>query len=46
MARKSYVDPRVVKAFQDGVVIRPRSAEREEVERAVLRLLGKKKKRR
>ncbi|WP_306749390.1 DNA topoisomerase IB [Saccharothrix yanglingensis] len=45
VARKSYVDPRVVKAFQDGVVIRPRSAEREEVERAVLRLLGKKKRR-
>ncbi|MGM1061224.1 DNA topoisomerase IB [Saccharothrix sp. Mg75] len=43
VARKSYIDPRVVRAFHDGVVIRPRSAEREEVERAVLRLLRKKR---
>ncbi|MFJ6677252.1 DNA topoisomerase IB [Actinosynnema sp. NPDC091369] len=41
VARKSYVDPRVVRLFHEGVVIRPKSADRETVERAVLRLLKK-----
>ncbi|MFE9751506.1 DNA topoisomerase IB [Saccharothrix saharensis] len=41
VARKSYVDPRVVRRYHEGVMIRPKSADRETVERAVLRLLKK-----
>ncbi|MFD1150074.1 DNA topoisomerase IB [Saccharothrix hoggarensis] len=41
VARKSYVDPRVVRKFHEGTVIKPRSWEREAVERAVIRLLRK-----
>ena len=41
VARKSYVDPRVVRLYHEGVMIRPKSADRETVERAVLRLLRK-----
>ncbi|MEU4744500.1 DNA topoisomerase IB [Actinosynnema sp. NPDC023658] len=39
VARKSYVDPRVVRLFEEGTVIRPKSADRETVERSVLRML-------
>ncbi|MFI9010770.1 DNA topoisomerase IB [Actinosynnema sp. NPDC053489] len=39
VARKSYVDPRVVRLWHEGVTIRPKSADRETVERAVLRVL-------
>ncbi|MFD7656722.1 DNA topoisomerase IB [Actinosynnema sp. NPDC059797] len=45
VARKSYVDPRVVNLWRRGVVIKPRSADRETVERAVVRLLRTKGKR-
>ncbi|NUS64322.1 MAG: DNA topoisomerase IB [Saccharothrix sp.] len=41
VARKSYVDPRVVRLYHEGVMIRPKSADRETVERAVLRMLRK-----
>jgi DNA topoisomerase IB len=41
VARKSYVDPRVVELFNRGTVIKPKSADRETVERAVLRMLRK-----
>ena len=41
VARKSYVDPRVVRLYHDGVMIKPKSADRETVERAVLRMLRK-----
>lgn len=43
VARKSYVDPRVVELWRGGVVIKPRSADRETVEKAVVRLLRKKR---
>lgn len=39
VARKSYVDPRVVRLFHEGRLIRPKSGDREVVERAVWRLL-------
>ncbi|WP_447003344.1 DNA topoisomerase IB [Saccharothrix isguenensis] len=39
VARKSYVDPRVVRLFQEGRVIKPKSDDRETVERAVWRML-------
>ncbi|QFZ22301.1 DNA topoisomerase IB [Saccharothrix syringae] len=45
VARKSYVDPRVVELWRGGVVIRPKSADRETVEKAVWSLLRRKKKR-
>ncbi|MFT7838786.1 DNA topoisomerase IB [Saccharothrix sp. BKS2] len=45
VARKSYVDPRVVELWRSGVVIKPRSADRETVERAVVRMLRVKGKR-
>ncbi|WP_367137325.1 DNA topoisomerase IB [Saccharothrix sp. HUAS TT1] len=44
VARKSYVDPRVVKLFEEGAVIQPKSADRETVERAVLQLLRPRRK--
>jgi DNA topoisomerase IB len=39
VARRSYVDPRVVDRFADGHTIDPHSGDREVIERAVLRLL-------
>ncbi|MBB5804764.1 DNA topoisomerase IB [Saccharothrix ecbatanensis] len=39
VARKSYVDPRVVRLFDEGRLIKPRSGDREKVERAVWRML-------
>ncbi|ROP41216.1 DNA topoisomerase IB [Saccharothrix texasensis] len=41
VARKSYIDPRVVRLYHDGVMIRAKSADRGTVERAVLRMLRK-----
>ncbi len=41
VARKSYVDPRVVRLFHEGTVIKPKSDDRETVERAVMRMLRK-----
>ena len=40
IARKSYVDPRVVRAFEQDLTIRP-STDLERVERSVARLLGR-----
>jgi DNA topoisomerase IB len=39
VARKSYVDPRVVRLFHEGRLIKPKSGDRETVERAVWRML-------
>jgi DNA topoisomerase IB len=39
VARKSYVDPRVVRLLDEGRLIKPRSGDRERVERAVWRML-------
>ncbi|MBW4721136.1 DNA topoisomerase IB [Saccharothrix obliqua] len=41
VARKSYVDPRVVAAYHRGRVVEPASDDRADVERAVLVLLGR-----
>ncbi|WP_433263031.1 DNA topoisomerase IB [Actinosynnema sp. CS-041913] len=40
VTRKSYVDPRLVALFDKGTVVRPSGDDREEIEKAVVKLLG------